>query len=122
MNIMAKSIIQFCEGCSSLMSYREKEDSGLELYCRSCGRTTDTSISGRILNIKHKSTTRIKPSDELHYDTTQRMTKHIDCTNPLCDSNKVELWGTIREDGLVIQPDIMLTNYFTSDRRMTYIC
>jgi hypothetical protein len=111
------------------MSYREKRDSDgqLELFCRSCSFTRDSHITGVILSSEVETNTKLAPNPELQYDTTPNMTKHTvteygSCANKDCESNDIELWGKLRADGIVIQPDVAVTNYFTTDRTLTNIC
>lgn len=128
------TILNFCDKCNNIMSYREVENSdgekSLELHCSSCKFSKSAKnaqggpLRGVILSMKHGTHLKLPLNEALQYDTTQRLTKHVSCANKDCVSNDVSKWGMLQSGGapVIIQPDVMMANYFDENRILTYIC
>ena len=122
------SELQFCKQCSTLLVSQPLVDgtttSGVKLICTNC--SYEEHVTGNHViyshNIKSKSDTTNIDLSTL-YDSAVKRTSRIRCPLPDCKANKPELWGQINdENGIVIQPDVMVINYNDTNRVSTFLC
>ena len=124
------SELSFCEQCNTLLPPLPELDSGdaggfigVKLRCTNC--PYEKKVDGNHVvyshNIKSKANTSSIDMATI-YDSAVKRTSRVSCPVPECKANNPEHWGSLNENGIVIQPDIMVINYNDSNRVSTYLC
>ena len=121
------SELSFCEQCNTLLPPLPELDSGdaglVKLRCTNCPyeKKVDGSHVVYSHNIKSKANVSIIDMSTI-YDSAVKRTSRVSCPVLSCKANNPEFWGTLNENGIVIQPDIMVINYNDANRVSTYLC
>ena len=115
------SQLSFCPDCQSLLT--TESDEKVYLKCPSCAYVKD--LEGCHLlhsnRIKDSALSNHLPYTTIYDATIKRSTK-VRCINGQCPSLDPTQWGQPLDNGIIVQPDVMLMNYNDPDRISTYIC
>jgi len=112
------STLPFCPQCESLMNH-----AGSELECELCDYKETMTTKSKLRSTIYKATVVTDVNLSVVYDQSLRRTCKVQCANASCDSNDIEKWGGYTDDGILIQPDMVIINYHDrEDRVNTYIC
>lgn len=112
------STLPFCPQCESLMNY-----AGTELKCELCEYTEPMTSKTKLRSTIYKANVSTAVNPSVIHDQSLRRTSKIECSNASCAVNDPKKWGGTNEDGILIQPDMVIINYHDRDDRVnTYIC
>lgn len=115
----------FCPVCSTLLIVGRAEQQAdkagvIVLQCKNCQYAQPLSETTTMKRTDNTRETIRYLNKAMTYDQTLRRTCAVPCANDDCPTYKVP-WGT-KEGTVVVQPNVSLTNFFSDDRVMTYIC
>jgi DNA-directed RNA polymerase subunit M/transcription elongation factor TFIIS len=115
-------MIHFCQKCFTLLETKKQGDN-IVLKCSNCDYF-ETIEATHIIHSKNYKEERSKvsiPSSTI-YDVAVRRTTKVKCLNESCPSLKPENWGSRTSTGFVVEPNVMISTVYDSDRVCTYIC
>ena len=123
------STLRFCDTCEALQL--PHTNLGKFVFkCINCDK-----VSGEILpgtpaenitiyknHIRQTSqrVERLLPS--MIYDNALKHTAHLTCPQASCPSLDPVRWGTFTATGVMIAPDMLVTNFLSTDKVMTALC
>jgi len=117
--------LNFCDLCDSLQM-PENNDGVMQLVCINCGNKT-APVKDRVVihrNYMKKAFNKEYLTDAMIYDTALRHTSRIRCPNTACDCHDMSKWGkpSSSGSGIIVQPDVVQTNFTSPDKTAVYIC
>jgi hypothetical protein len=96
-----------------------------ELFCEQCGYQ-QVMVSGKLKTTIYKHGNRGdrgETGNGVIYDLALKSTSCVKCSNKECQSLDVNQWGNYTNDGMLIQPSMVITNYHDKANRInTYVC
>ena len=97
--------------------------SGTELTCELCEYKQNLAKRTKLKSTIYKSVMDKKINMSVVYDQSLHRTSKIDCINAECPTHDIEKWGQHTDDGFLIQPDMVMMNYYDKEDRInTYVC
>lgn len=113
----------FCSQCYTLLVVGKNNQQGqtdIHMGCHNCGSAEPLTKTTIMKKTDHTRETVRYLNKAMTYDQTLRRTCVVTCANEQCPTHTVP-WGTVHDD-ILVQPNVSLTNFFSDDRIMTYIC
>lgn len=116
------TLLEFCPKCQTLL-ITEKDDTEVLLKCNNCEYTKEITTRHTIHSNKHKDdhANRVIPYSTIYDDAVKRTTRVI-CKNSDCPSLNLERWGTVTENGIKVEPNVIVSTVYDPDKIATYIC
>lgn len=123
MSMSTNKLLEFCPDCHTLLITEKNSESGVVLKCSNCAYSREITGSHMIHSnkIRGDNTTKYVPFCAI-YDSAVKRSTRIRCYNKECPSHNPEMWGQETEQGIKIEPNVMITSVYSDDRIATYIC
>lgn len=114
--------LNFCPKCGSLLNVSKDEADKIGMTCMSCDYTRDIEDCALLHVNVIEDSSKGSLNYSMIYDSAVRRTANVVCMSEKCPSNDAKKWGTRGDNGILIQPDLMIINFNDVDRKSTYIC
>jgi DNA-directed RNA polymerase subunit M/transcription elongation factor TFIIS len=117
------NLLEFCPACHTLLVTEKDSNTGVVLKCSNCDYSRE--ILGRHLihsnKFKDDRTTKHVPFCTI-FDSAVKRSSRIVCQNAACPSRDPNRWGQDTDQGIKVEPNVMIASVYSADRTATYIC
>lgn len=109
--------LNFCEKCKILLTFRDGQ-----MVCSNCNLVTPIPGGTKLKTTIHNTNTNSPIESSSVFDKGLKHRSDIMCKNQDCPSNDVKKLGTRTANGLLVQHDVVVSNFNNPDRINTYVC